>query len=144
MLRDAFPSLADDHRKFLRQLAAIGANEKQLERAQRLYLKATQLLGFWQRSVLVRPDEVSAHSKRLVDECELQHEAARTDVKLSTATAAQIGMHIYNWALTVAPHHEGLRIRPRCCDPDVVRGCFHDLADRPEIGWHPDWSTMFR
>lgn len=143
MLKDAMPSLADDQRTFVQQLIAIGATAHQQQRAQRLFLRTTQLLGFWQRHVLLRPDEVSAHIKRLSDECELQHETAATSHQLATATPLQIGLHIYNWATNTAPHQDGFRLRKKCDDADVIRGCFHQLADRPLLGWHPDWKRMF-
>lgn len=143
MLQNAFPSIADDTRVFIRQMIAVGASDRQLQRAQRLYLKSTQLIAFWQRHVIVRPDEVAAHADRLVDECELKHESVGADVKFASVDAKQVGMHIYNWASAEASHMESFRIRPRCSDPDVVRGCFHDLADRAKLGWHPDWGAMF-
>ncbi|HZZ71601.1 MAG TPA: ABC-three component system protein [Pirellulales bacterium] len=143
MLRHAIPSLSDDNRTFMKQLIAIGATPNQRQRAQRLYLKATQLLGFWQRNLLVRPDEVLHHNQRLIDECELQHEGAGTNSGLASASAEEVGRHIYKWANEHAPHLEALRIRRRCSDADVIRGCLHALADAPRLGWHPDWNILF-
>lgn len=143
ILQHAFPSLSEDNRTFMRQLLAIGATERQRERAQRDCLRSTQLLGFWQRHILVRPDEVLKHSQRLVGECELQHENAEARPDFAVTSAQECGRQIYHWAIDIAPHKEGLRIRPRCADPDVIRGCFHRLADGPQLGWHPDWPTMF-
>lgn len=143
MLRDAFPSLSDDNRTFMRQLAAVSATEPQRQRAQRHYLKATQLLGFWQRHLLVRPDEILLHRERLIEECDLQHEKCEADPELATLAPEVIGMRVYVWAIDHAPHQEALRVRAQCCDPDVIRGSFHALSDAAVLGWHPDWKSKF-
>jgi hypothetical protein len=143
MLRAATLSISNDQRTFMRQLAAIGATDRQRQRAQLNHLKSTQLLSFWQRSLLLRPDEVLLHNKRLIEECEVQHETLEADPNLSGSAPETVGQRIYDWAVNTAPHKEGLRIRRSCIDLDVIRGCFHNLADGPQLGWHPNWSVLF-
>lgn len=143
MIRNAFPEPVDSSRTFIRQLVAIGANPTLINQAHHSYLYADQLISFWLRDVIIRPDEVLAHADRLVNECEMQHAFAKADPVLSNATAEQVGMSIYRWASTAASLQEQFRLRPRCLDAEVVRGSFHDLADFPRIGWHPDWPKIF-
>lgn len=143
MVQGAFPDLGSDERCFIRQLESIGATEKQRRRAQISQLRATQLKSFWQRHLLVRPDEILGHEKILIAECEVQHEASDENDESSELDPEEIGMQIYDWAMLQAPFLEEMRIRSKCVDADVIRGTFHDLADRPSLGWHPLWETMF-
>lgn len=36
------------------------------------------------------------------------------------------------------------RIRARVQAGYISRGSLHVIADRPEIGWHPDWSERLK
>lgn len=138
-LRDA----DSDSRCFIRQLDAIGVTEEEKRTAHKTYVKARQLMSFWERRVLVRPDEVLRHESRLIEEWTQQfHRGGRAGTS-QAATPEKQGLQVFDWAMSNAPFQEAMRIRPKCIDPDVVRGTFHELADRPSIGWHPGWHAMF-
>jgi hypothetical protein len=143
MLQEALPELSNDQRIFIQQLIEINANTSEKLRAQRTFLKASNLLAFWQRNLLVRPDEVTSHASRLIEECNIQHGVVIGNPLFASLTRKQIGLQVYLWALNTAPHLEACRIRRKCIDLDVIRGSFHALADRRKLGWHPDWSTRF-
>lgn len=39
---------------------------------------------------------------------------------------------------------ESLKLQGIDVPADFVRGCFHSLADRPSIGWHPRYETLLK
>lgn len=140
MLNAAIPIEIDEGRTFIRQMHAIDATLEQCKQAQRDWLKAEQLMSYWQRHLLIRPDEAISHEKRLIEECEILHQ----DISMGGAgTAIENGRQVFRWAILTAPHLEAMRIRHKCGEPSVVRGRFHMLADHPKLGWHPDWKSIF-
>lgn len=142
MLASALPALCDDARRFVQQLDAIQANESQKRRAQHDEQKARQLQSFWLRHGLLRPDELPTYHTTLTEACNVIHEGRDlTQDWNSPDKLAAFGRSVYQWACSHAC--VSFPIRRFCNDHAVVRGTFHILADKPDIGWHPDWQSMF-
>ena len=142
MVSGILPEPTDDDRTFVMQLREIHATDAQIRRAQKDHLRSSQLTSFWLRYLLVRPDEIMTHSVRLIDECGNRHEFEVSE-NCNDDQLVQIGKSVHEWAMTIAPTIETMRLRKNFDDMPVIRGKFHDLADHPKLGWHPKWETKF-
>ncbi|GAA0263539.1 hypothetical protein GCM10010492_75740 [Saccharothrix mutabilis subsp. mutabilis] len=122
---------------FVRQLGLIGVGENRVRKAVRDYLRAFTQRSRWVNDNLVRAGELGRYERRLVEEwrtrfdimCEDLGEEAAEDDKRREARA------IYRWVEAEAR----FPIRSGCDEPFVTTGSFHMLADRHEVGWHPDF-----
>jgi hypothetical protein len=144
-VRHAFPPLAEDNSTFLRQLEAVSATARQKRSAQQDHELAKQLRSFWLRHGLLAPDELPRYEQRLIMECDVQHqtiEAEETHAPEDSEPEA-VGRRVLAWAVATAPHQSSFHIRARCTRAEIVRGSFHELANRPALGWHPSWRVLF-
>ena len=128
---DAEPDSVDvatDDRLFVQQLRAIKVSHVRIEKAILDYYRAFEQRSRWAREDLLVGGEVESYEKRLVDEWQ-RFSAAVTEDLSSSATddvLEKAGREVFNWM----EQHADFRIRPNVSEPYVMRGSYHDLANR--------------
>lgn len=142
----SLPPLDRDPRRFVRQLRLIELKDQRIDRARLDYLRASEQRSSWARRKLIGIDELPKHEKALRDESSRRFEAACDDLPSTCGPEDKVkaGQLHYHWAEFDAINMDGLRVRPNCAEPYVVRGTFHILADRESdgLGWHPEYQSL--
>jgi hypothetical protein len=121
-------------RIFVQQLNLIQFSDHQILRCITDFLSAkTNRVQYAQRG-LVHSDSLEEFENALKslwqnhrDEVELNQSEA--EIKRGRRVAARC-------------FRESLRLQGIDVPADFVRGCFHSLADKPSIGWHPRYATL--
>lgn len=126
--------LSEDQRIFIQQLRLITVGEPRIRRAINDYYRAFEQRSKWVREDLLGVGELEEYEERLVDEWERLHEIMKEDMP-EGATDEQMereGRALFNMFETKIEKP----IRPRCTEPYVMRGSYHMLANRLQVGWH--------
>ena len=128
-----------DERLFVQQLRAVKVKQTRIEKAILDYYRAFEQRSRWAREELLVGGEVQSYEKRLIDEWERFSAAATEDLPHDAKDDAleRVGREIFNWM----EQRADLRIRPNVTEPYVMRGSYHDLANRPSptVWWHPQF-----
>lgn len=126
---------------FVRQLQIVAATNELLQIAINDYHRAYTNRSRWLRLGLLRPGELDHYERRLVDEWKRQHAYMRANLD-DSATEEQMqkaGLQLWrDLDATTVP------IRPRFTEQALTRGTYHELANRPEVGWHPVFEERLR
>lgn len=129
-------------RIFVHQLRLIQISNKRIIRAIRDYYRAFTQRSRWIREELVGVGELERYERRLKDawegrffimQDELGDEAAEAEIKRLTH-------QLYTWVET----GDLPRIRTSCQSGFVARGSCHILADKLQIGWHPEFESRLQ
>ncbi len=121
-------NVATDDRLFVQQLRAIKVSHVRIEKAILDYYRAFEQRSRWAREDLLVGGEVESYEKRLVDEWQ-RFSAAVTEDLSSSATddvLEKAGREVFNWM----EQHADFRIRPNVSELYVMRGSYHDLANK--------------
>jgi hypothetical protein len=129
---------AYSRRLFIHQLRWVAASNAMLAVAIDEYHRAYANRSKWLRLGVVLSPEMDDYERRLV--VEWRRYKAFADARISEATTED-EKGIIGLALWQDVSNAAVRIRPRFDDQNLTRGIYHDLADRPEVGWHPDFET---
>lgn len=94
----------------------------------------------WERHGDVTPDLMNTYDRRLHGEWRHAHAVMRARVRSETDANRRrtAGLDLYD----ELPQRSTARIRPDFHEPVITRGSLHALADRREIGWHPDFDQL--
>ncbi|MEE4577549.1 ABC-three component system protein [Paenibacillus polymyxa] len=129
-------SIVAHQRIFIEQLKLVMVRQPRIQKAISDYYKAFEQRSKWIRDELLFLDELEAYETRLVDEWERRFEAMKEDYEDGAELETQkAGRALFNWMDQDANIH----IRPRCTEPYVMRGSYHLLSNKLQIGWHPDF-----
>lgn len=133
---------AAKNRMFVKQLELISLNESYIKKAISDYYKAYSQRSRWIREKLVFFDELESYENKLKDEWERKFYQMKDYpyVKSSESTKKLEGKKMFFWMDSTAD----FCIRKNCLAPYVMRGSYHMLADRLEVGWHPDFSQRLK
>ena len=133
-------ALGSDTQVFIEQLRLLVLSEERIKRAIRDYYHAYQQRAKWVREDLLYIDELESYETQLVDEWQrlfeiskeelLDNESSDENVKRS------IGKKLYNDIESL-----DIYIRERVTQPFIMRGTYHGLANRLQVGWHVDFYT---
>jgi hypothetical protein len=127
---------------FVRQLRLIEIGNKRIFHAIRNFFRAFEHRSRWVRDDLLLVGDLERYEDRLIEEWEvlfhrmkdeLGKDAAETSMKKAAKT-------IYEWV------ENGVHptIRPGVTEPAISRGSYQMLADRLEVGWHPEFKERLR
>jgi hypothetical protein len=129
---------AYSRRLFIHQLRWVAASNALLAIAIDEYHRAYANRSKWLRLGVVAPQELDDYERRLV--AEWRRYRAFADARLSEA-ATDEDKEAIGLALWQEVSNATVKIRPRFDDQNLTRGIYHDLADRPDVGWHPDFEA---
>lgn len=133
--------VSDDDRIFVVQLRLMALHSKRLRKCIYDHNRAFAQRSIWQRERLLNVGELAAYDRELVEEWERyflplgdeEKERSEDDVKQEARERFQ------RLETSDLP-----RIRRDVQAGFVATGSLHILADRLEIGWHPEWLSHLR
>lgn len=132
---------SDDDRIFVEQLKMIMLHHDRIRQAVYDHNRAFLQRSRWQREQLLAIGELDDYDRRLVEEWkrvflpvdEPSDDQSGTD-KQRSARATYVSLQ-----QRILPE-----IRPAVRSGYVPFGSLHILADRLQIGWHPDWVALLK
>ena len=130
------PSLdKNDQRPFVKQMRFIDLDERNAAAGAKDYYKAFTQRSRWVREELLLDEESRRYDADLSDAYEREMLATVTDEDLSCEDSKKsCGKKLFHWARR---HPMPLRNRDELW---LSAGSFQMLADRAELGWHPDYK----
>lgn len=127
----------DDDRTFVRQLRLVDIADGPASRAVQDYYKAFVQRSKWARQDLLLDEEADRYDGSLKDALEREFDAAFEESSPSNDDEKRkLGRRLFHWSRR---HSQPLRNR---FEQWLSSGSFQMLADRQEIGWHPDYATL--
>ncbi len=126
-----------DKRPFVRQLRTIQIGPKRIEYAIRDYYRASEQRSRWAREDLLIDEELGYYERELTEAWEPRHAAVVEKCESgSPEEKVALGQSLFRWAEQEA--NFPLRsVRERF----LTHGSYHILANRYQVGWHPDFKT---
>ncbi len=127
------------NRTFVKQLNIINLRDGRINYAIDDYHIAKHHRSKWLREEVLFIDELEKYDKKLTSEWGRKFELMKENLTENTdEQKLQAGRKLYEWSQDVS-----IPIRSRE-DNFISRGSFHELADKPTIGWHPDYSDIIK
>ena len=123
--------------RYVRQMQFIEANEDEIYEAITDYLSAKANAVEYARRNLINETSLTELTDRL--KAIWRHTKKRLELEEIAKDNVHFGQMIANACLGERTTLEGLEV-PHKFTP----GCFHALADVPEIGWHPAYKQMLK
>jgi hypothetical protein len=137
-------NLPENDRVFYNQLRLICLSNKRINIAIRDYYRAFNQRANWIRDDLLYINELDKYEERLTDEwlrmfLTMQEDLHEYGDELDEKTKQRHGKLLFDKI-----QDKDIRIRARCSEPFIMRGSYHSLANRLEVGWHSDFETRLR
>ena len=127
----------NDQRPFVRQMRFIDLDERNAAAGAKDYYKAFTQRSRWVREELLLDEESRKYDTDLSDAFEREMLATVSEDDLSCEDAKKsCGKKLFHWARR---HPIPLRNRDELW---LSAGSFQMLADRAELGWHPDYKKL--
>lgn len=125
-----------DKRPFVRQLRKIEIGPKRIEYAIRDYYRASEQRSRWAREDLLIDGELGHYERDLREAWEPRHAAIVEEAgSCAGEQKVALGQALFKWVEQDA--NFPLRtVRERF----LTHGSYHILANRHEVGWHPDFQ----
>lgn len=142
-LLDEFDDEALAERPFIEQLRLANIrSQTRILYAMKDYFRAFQQRSRWVREDLLIVGEVSTYEQRLKEEWERRFERMKDDFGIDAAEEEKrrAAAALYGWVESEA----SFPIKSSCTEPFVTRGSYQMLADRGEVGWHPEFRDRLR
>jgi hypothetical protein len=122
---------------FVQQLADIQVSNPRILIAIKNYWRAFEQRSRWIGDDLLMVGELGRYEDRLTEEWQIRFEQMRDELgdEGSEEAKRQAAKALYKWVESgdLPP------IRRGCAEPFVARGTYQILADKPRVGWHPDF-----
>lgn len=126
----------DESEMYVRQMRLVGIGLPTIQRAIRDYYRANTQRSKWARETLLLDGEAARYDAKLRDRWERRFDADCANLTFEDDLEKQkIGQKIFHWA-----HQEQIEFR-NVVETWITSGSFQGLADRLEIGWHPEYTT---
>ena len=124
---------------FVHQLRLIDVAAKRIAHAVNNYYRAFEQRSRWIREELILVGDIEDYEKQLTEEWELQFETMREDLGDDAIEQEKVraARTVYDWAEKEA----NIPIRQRCQELFITRGSYHILADKQDVGWHPEFRA---
>lgn len=131
-----------DDRIFVEQLRLIMLHHERIRLAIYDHNRAFLQRSEWQRENLLDPAHLKDYDRRLIAEWKRAFLPASVDAELEQddAMRCRAALDMY---LTLEKRALP-EVRPEIRSGYIPQGSLHILADRLEIGWHPDWLQLLR
>lgn len=122
---------------FCKQLELLDIGLPRVAIAVRDFHRAFVQRSRWSHDGLLQFGELGKYERRLHEEWELHFERVRDELGAEPTDEQMLdaARRIYAWAEAA-----DYPIRPACTEGFVSRGSLHMLADRQEVGWHPEFE----
>ncbi|UJS18771.1 MAG: hypothetical protein L3J17_06875 [Candidatus Jettenia sp.] len=125
---------------FTKQLRLINVGENRIQRAVKNFYQASEQRSRWVREDLLVDNEMDKYDDTLKEEWAIRFEQSKDSMASNANSADKIasGQKIYQWAEAEAD----FPIRPSCQARFITRGSYQMLANRLQVGWHPDFESL--
>jgi hypothetical protein len=124
---------------FVQQLRLINVSENRIKRAATNFYKASEQRSRWVRESLLVDDDLDHYDDSLKEEWGIHFDQSK-DAMSSTPTDAEYvasGQGVYEWVEAKAD----VPLRPSCQERFITRGSYQMLANRLQVGWHPEFKA---
>lgn len=131
--------LIPENRIFIEQLKIISLSHDRLRRCIRDYYNAFRQRSLWVREQLLLANELQNYEAVLVDEWNRLFVIMKENLtdygdELTEQQKTKAGRDLFGNIENL-----NLPIRERVTQPFIMRGSYHDLANRMMVGWHVDF-----
>lgn len=131
--------LIPENRIFIEQLKLVSLSHDRLRRCIREYYNAFRQRSVWVREQLLLANELENYELVLIDEWNRLFEIMKENLadygeELTEQQKAKTGRDLFSNIENL-----NLPIRKRVMQPFIMRGSYHDLANRMMVGWHVDF-----
>jgi len=129
-------SAEDEDRVFVKQMRLINVSDNAVQRGAGDYYRALAQRSQWARENLLLDGEATIFDWKLVDQWERRYEQ-EMDLNAPTNDGEKeiVGKNIFYWA-----QESQIPFR-NVVEAWITAGSFHSLADRLQVGWHPDFKS---
>ena len=126
---------------FVHQVKLTGVGNRRVLAAIRDYYRAFAQRSRWMREDLLLVGELDRYEQHLREEWELEFDRVADELGDTAAEDAKrrAAQLIYTWV-----EKSCFPIREKVQHPSMSRGSFHILADRMQVGWHPDFMDRLK
>jgi hypothetical protein len=137
--QDEVNGLSSDNQMFIAQLRLIAISPERKKRCIKDYYNAFQQRSRWVREQLIFVDELSKYDKILTDEWDrlfliMKEKLEDYGIDVNDKQKENAGRELLNEIEQL-----NILIRERVTQPFIMRGTFHGLADKFDIGWHVEF-----
>ena len=126
---------------YVRQMEEIELPDAVQIRGAKCFLVAAINRDGWMDDESIMEEDVEAFEEDLM--AGYKQRKANVDITHANASQVEKGVALYNACMDPAFCRQ-LTINNRDPLDMTVEGSFHQLANAPEIGWHPDWESKFK
>lgn len=131
--------LIPENRIFIEQLKLVALSDERLSRCIRDYYNAFRQRSLWVREQLLLVNELQEYEASLIDEWQrlftiMKEELDDYKPNISDLERARRGRQLFGDI-----EDQNIPIRKRVTQPFIMRGSYHDLANRMVVGWHVDF-----
>lgn len=131
-------SIEDEEHTFVKQMRAINLNETAVKRGVQDFYRASAQRSKWLRENLLLDGESPRYDAALKDKFERKYdESFAIEGPSGEEGNALFGRKLCHWA-----SQQQVQFR-NVVETWITAGSFHGLADRKEIGWHPNYLEIF-
>ena len=131
-------ALGQNTQIFIEQLNLISLSEDRIKRAIRDYYHAYQQRARWVREDLLYIDDLELYEENLVDEWQRLFAISKEDLEdsgnESNTNQIKFGKSLYKDIENLE-----IYIRERVTQPFIMRGTYHGLSNRLQVGWRTDF-----
>ena len=129
--------LSQDLQVFVEQLRLLFDRDVRIRKAISDYFRAFQQRTLWVSKGVLFHDDLDLYERRLKDEWEREFEHMHENLEDAEGEEEKrrAGRELYYWMDGKAD----IRIKPKFDDPFLMRGSYHMLANRLEVGWHTEF-----
>lgn len=131
--------LIPENRIFIEQLKLISLSNDRLRRSVREYYNAFRQRSLWVREQLLLANELQNYEVGLIDEWNrlfsiMKESLADYGEELTEQEKIKTGRALFGDVENL-----NINIREKVTQPFIMRGSYHDLANRMMVGWHVDF-----
>lgn len=124
-----------------RQIDLVNGGEWRIWRATVEHWRARSQRDRWLRDGLPIVDALKLFDDQLIYEWRDRHEELREKIAKGKADPVAGGCDLLDWSHRDAPQ-ELPPFRAGWTQPHLTRGTYQELANRLDIGWHPDYKAV--
>jgi len=131
--------LIPENRIFIEQLKLISLSNDRLRRSIREYYNAFRQRSLWVREQLLLANELQNYEAVLIDEWNRLFNIMKENLvdygeELTEQEKVKTGRTLFGNI-----ENSNISIREKVTQPFIMRGSYHDLANRMMVGWHVDF-----
>lgn len=125
-----------------KQITLVGGGRSRIQRAAMARWRARSQRERWLSERVGLADVLMRFDGALIETWRDRHGPMRDDCTGECDEQKRhLGRELLDWSHLEA-HHQVTPIRAKWTQPFLVQGSFQELAERAEVGWHPDFQEL--